>query len=75
MDLASLIGFVGAVGMIVGAMITGGGGFSARYARPSYQAAAVEGYLAALGRRGLLPRPAMFTASGWNCKKRWNDGA
>jgi hypothetical protein len=47
-----------------GAMITGGGGFSGRYARPSYQEDAVSGYLAALGRRGLLPSAGMFNRSG-----------
>jgi len=47
-----------------GAMITGGGGFSDRFARPQYQADAVQGYLETLGRRGLLPSAGMFNRSG-----------
>ncbi|RHY48939.1 hypothetical protein DYB38_010828 [Aphanomyces astaci] len=44
----------------LGSAITSGGGFSTQYARPAYQDAAVQGYLATRN----IPPPSFFNVSG-----------
>jgi len=42
----------------------GGGGFSDTFSQPSWQASAVNGYLASAGAAGILPSAALFNATG-----------
>ena len=48
----------------LGSRITSGGGFSDYAARPAYQNASVQAYLAAAEAQGLLPPPSYFNRSG-----------